>query len=194
LPAVVSSVEWLRTYPRLRAGLNRVWRLPLVQTKPAGWMLILAAAAGLIGIALWPDYLFPLVWTAPLILIIGLQLAMGDDPLIAPAAKGDWRLLWLGALGGLLCGFLWELWNFHSLAHWEYAIPFVHRLQVFEMPLLGYAGYLPFGLECLAIVQLVYPELVASLQDEDALPASQPPDALVGRDHQTNRGFHGQTL
>jgi recombinational DNA repair protein (RecF pathway) len=31
-----------------------------------------------------------------------------------------------------------------------YAIPYVDVLHVFEMPLLGYAGYLPFGLACAA--------------------------------------------
>jgi hypothetical protein len=51
----------------------------------------------------------------------------------------------------------WELWNSGSLAHWEYTIPFTHRFQLFEMPLLGYAGYLPFGLECLVVVQLFIP-------------------------------------
>jgi hypothetical protein len=43
------------------------------------------------------------------------------------------------------------------LVHWEYAIPSVHRFQLFEMPLLGYAGYLPFGLDCLAVTQLLFP-------------------------------------
>jgi len=40
------------------------------------------------------------------------------------------------------------MWNFYSLARWTYSVPLVHRFQIFEMPLLGYAGYLPFGLEC----------------------------------------------
>ena len=33
------------------------------------------------------------------------------------------------------------------MAKWEYAVPFVNRYRLFEMPALGYAGYLPFGLE-----------------------------------------------
>ena len=52
------------------------------------------------------------------------------------------------ALAALICGFFWEMWNFYSLARWTYSVPLVHRFQIFEMPLLGYAGYLPFGLEC----------------------------------------------
>jgi len=59
------------------------------------------------------------------------------------------------ALAALLCGFFWEMWNFCSLAKWVYHVPFVQRFQVFEMPVLGYAGYLPFGLECLVVAEWV---------------------------------------
>jgi hypothetical protein len=31
-----------------------------------------------------------------------------------------------------------------------YVIPYVDAFHLFEMPLLGYAGYLPFGLACAA--------------------------------------------
>jgi hypothetical protein len=51
-------------------------------------------------------------------------------------------------MAALACGVFWELWNYHSLAKWVYTVPFVQRWPIFEMPLLGYAGYLPFGLEC----------------------------------------------
>lgn len=157
LPAVVSTADWLSTYPRISAGLDQTWPVPVVATRKAGWLMVVGAAGGLIGIGLWPDYLFPLVWVAPFLLITGLQLAREDETVLSAAARGDWRLAWVAALASLMCGFFWELWNSHSLAHWEYAIPFVHEFQLFEMPLLGYAGYLPFGLECLAIVQLVMP-------------------------------------
>ena len=47
------------------------------------------------------------------------------------------------------------MWNFGSLAHLDYTIAYVDRFRIFEMPLLGYAGYLPFGVECAAIAALV---------------------------------------
>jgi hypothetical protein len=47
------------------------------------------------------------------------------------------------------------MWNTGSLARWEYSIPYVDRFRLFEMPALGYAGYLPFGIECAAIAALV---------------------------------------
>ena len=59
------------------------------------------------------------------------------------------------ALAALLCGFFWEMWNFHSLAKWIYQVPYVQRYPIFEMPLLGYAGYLPFGLECALLGMIV---------------------------------------
>jgi hypothetical protein len=157
LPAVISTADWLSTYPRVTAGLERAWTTRIAQSKQAGWTILLGAAGGLIGIGLWPDYLFPLVWVAPLLLIVGLQLGMGDETVFSPATRGDWRLLWVATMASLICGLFWELWNSHSLAHWEYTIPFTHRFQLFEMPLLGYAGYLPFGLECLVVVHLFIP-------------------------------------
>jgi hypothetical protein len=50
------------------------------------------------------------------------------------------------------------MWNFYSLAKWTYHVPFVQRFEIFEMPILGYAGYLPFGLECAVISELVLKE------------------------------------
>ncbi|MBV8317398.1 MAG: hypothetical protein JOZ53_20860 [Planctomycetaceae bacterium] len=42
----------------------------------------------------------------------------------------------------LACGFFWEMWNYYSYPKWVYHVPFVGVLHVFEMPLLGYLGYL----------------------------------------------------
>jgi hypothetical protein len=120
--------------------------------------LLMIASAGLMGIGIWPDVLFPLIWVAPLLLITVLQILQGKETIFSRPQQGNLTLLWLAAVAALVCGFWWELWNSKSLAHWEYAIPFVHRFQLFEMPLLGYAGYLPFGLECLAVTQWLFPD------------------------------------
>ena len=55
------------------------------------------------------------------------------------------------------------MWNFASLARWEYAVPWVQRFHLFEMPALGYAGYLPFGLECVAVAALFWIDDASSL-------------------------------
>ncbi len=173
LPAVLGTTEWLASYPRLSAGLDK-WRpIRIANTKLVGWSVLALGAGGLVGIGVWPNYLFPLVWVAPLVLITALQAVSGEETIFFTLSHGEWRPIWLPALAALLCGLFWEMWNVKSLAHWEYAIPFVHRFQVFQMPILGYAGYLPFGLECVAVAWWVFPRECALL-DGSAGRAVQP--------------------
>lgn len=154
LPAVLGTAEWLTTRPRLSAGLDRFVTLDFKHSRQWGWAILCGAAGGLFGLGLWPDYLFSLVWVAPLLLITALQLIRDEPTIFSETAHGDWRTLWAVALAALICGWFWEMWNFYSLTHWEYAVPYVQRFELFQMPLLGYAGYLPFGLECLAVADL----------------------------------------
>ncbi len=146
LPAVAATRTLLGTWPRLTAGLQaaRPVRLPA----GAGACLLALAVAGLAVLAVWPDWTFPLVWLAPLALFGALEARAGMHTPFAPVAGGDWREVWSWALAALVCGIAWETWNAFSAARWVYAVPFVQRFHIFEMPLLGYAGYLPFGLEC----------------------------------------------
>ena len=152
LPAVLGTAEYVTTWPRCCAGgLDRFVTIELKNRATWGWVFLMGSAVGLFGLGLWPDYLFSLVWVAPLLLLTSLQLMCDQPTIFSETAHGDWRALWAVALAALICGWFWEMWNFYSLARWEYTVPFVHRFTLFEMPLLGYAGYLPFGLECLAV-------------------------------------------
>jgi hypothetical protein len=157
LPAVLGTTELLASYPRISAGSDQLPAFSSTHVKMIGGGMLLLASAGLTGIGIWPSYLFPLVWVAPLLLITSLQMVAGEETIFSSIGRGDWKSLWLAALAALVCGAFWEMWNYKSLSHWEYAIPFVHRFKIFEMPLLGYAGYLPFGLECLAVAQFFLP-------------------------------------
>lgn len=151
LPAVLGTAEYVTSWPRCCAGLDRFVTIELKNRVTWGWALLMGSAAGLFGLGLWPDYLFSLVWVAPLLLLTALQLICDQPTMFSETAHGDWRTLWAAALAALICGWFWEMWNVYSLARWEYTVPFVQRFTLFEMPLLGYAGYLPFGLECLAV-------------------------------------------
>ena len=154
LPAVLGTAEWLSTYLRPVVGSNPRRGGVIVDRVAWGWGLLCGAAASLLGLGLWPDFLFFSVWLAPLLVVMAMQWIRQEPTIFDDRRHGDWGVLWTVALAALLCGFFWELWNFYSLAHWEYVVPFVHRFEVFHMPLLGYAGYLPFGLECLAVADL----------------------------------------
>ena len=155
LPAVLSTIQCLETCPRLDRAFRDHRPVSIPYGTVLGWAVLILAGAGLMGIGIWPDYLFPLLWMSPLLIITSLQAVAGEETIFASLRDGDWRPVWLPAFAGLICGFFWELWNSRSLAHWEYAIPYVHSVQLFEMPLLGYAGYLPFGLECVVVAGLL---------------------------------------
>jgi hypothetical protein len=155
LPAVMSTDEWLRSYPRLTAGLDRFRPIRVTRPRRIGWLLLAGSAAGMLGIGIQPDYFFPLLWLSPLFVLTATDIVSGRPTVFAGVEAGDWRRVVRLALAALLCGFFWEMWNDRSLAKWVYAVPFVNRFHVFEMPILGYAGYLPFGLECAAIADRV---------------------------------------
>lgn len=151
LPAVMSTHEWLATFPRLTVGLER-WR-PWVPRRPRLLAMVVLGLAltGLAGIGVWPDWLFPMLWVAPVAILATLQALIGRTTIFGDIVRGDWSRLVRLAMAALVCGFFWELWNYHSLARWIYTVPYVNRFKLFEMPLLGYVGYLPFGWECAVI-------------------------------------------
>jgi hypothetical protein len=153
LPAVLSTRALLATFPGLVRPF-RAWRTvapaPRTTRRLAAAALLLTAA-GLAGIGLWPHLLFGLLWVSPLAILVSLQALGGRRTLLHPLRRGDWRPVVTAALAALVCGFFWELWNAGSLAHWRYAVPYVDRFHLFRMPLLGYGGYLTFGLECALI-------------------------------------------
>ncbi len=151
LPAVFSTREWILGSAGFDEEFRDSLQIRIQFPKRLAWLAIILACLGLTGIGLYPDFLFPLLWVSPLLIIVSLQSLVGDRHILQDVARGDWRLVASSALAALLCGWFWEMWNFYSLARWEYAVPFVHRFQVFEMPVLGFAGYLPFGLECAVI-------------------------------------------
>ena len=155
LPAVLSTRDYLASFPRLSSGLSRAWPIRLRTPRRLAALTLLVAGLGLAGIGVWPEHLYPLLWIAPLLVIVSLQALRHEPTVFQPLADGDWSGVWLAALAALVCGFFWELWNYKSLAHWEYSIAYVGRFEIFHMPLLGYAGYLPFGLECLAVASLL---------------------------------------
>ncbi|MCF7838852.1 MAG: hypothetical protein K9N49_09510 [Candidatus Marinimicrobia bacterium] len=152
LPAVLGTYDLLTAWLGLAAAPPRPPRR-IPRWFPVG--LLALSAAGLAGLAVWPNLLFPLLWLAPLLLLSAARLLAGRPPLDPEPGETLWPRIARLAAAALICGFFWEMWNYYSLARWVYAVPYVDRFQLFEMPLLGYAGYLPFGIECALIGDLV---------------------------------------
>jgi hypothetical protein len=155
LPAVAGTREWLTSYPRLECGLANLWPVRAADTKALAAAVLVFGMFGFFAIGAWPRYFYAMVWVAPVLILVSLQALTALPSPLTHLVRGDWRGVGVPAVAALVCGFFWELCNWQSLAHWEYSIPFVQRFPIFEMPLLGYAGYLPFGIACAAVADLV---------------------------------------
>lgn len=160
LPAVTATAAWLHTFPAFKDeafdGMARV------DLRRPGWCAFLAGVAllGLSGIVFFPKYASPFLWLSPLMVFVLVQNLLGETSAFDRLRTGNWALMARFALAALICGFAWETWNYYALAKWVYAVPLVHRFQIWEMPLAGFAGYLPFGWECAAVTAWICPALV----------------------------------
>lgn len=176
LPAVLSTEEYISTNPRMTAGLENFLPVRFKHPRHAAFITLILSSAGLFFISWFPDRLFPLLWVAPLLLLISFRTlefssipscfrrAMRvqpqelSEPLFTSLQSGDWRRVYRFCLAALICGFFWEMWNMYSLSQWIYTVPYVSRFHLFEMPILGFSGYLPFGLECAVIAEWFLPQ------------------------------------
>ncbi len=119
--------------------------------KPRHWPLGPMALAGALMLALpmaWPRFFFPLVWGGFVLLLEPVLYRSGRPSLLRDLERGRPGALYALLLAGLACGLLWECWNFWAGAKWYYTVPFVGRPRIFEMPLLGFAGFPPFAVSC----------------------------------------------
>jgi hypothetical protein len=159
LPVVMSTYELLLTTRIFNQGLTGIsFRLKLPSDKLV-WGALILSGSGLAGIGVWPDLLFPLVWVTPLVLLTSADHLKGASTLLTLWHQGDYRHLVGPPVAALLCGLFWEMWNFGSLAKWRYSLPYLEWGHLFEMPLLGYGGYLPFGILCWLVAHPLFPEL-----------------------------------
>ncbi len=153
LPAVLETAEFLSTFElwRPRLSAHEIGpRLPL-------WMTIALVALGVLCFMLpwlFPKYFFILIWLSLALLLDPINNRLGRKSALAHIAVGDWHFFVL-PLAGLCCGFLWEMWNYFALPKWYYTIPYIGFFKIFEMPILGYTGYLPFALELFAMYQFI---------------------------------------
>ena len=161
LPAVCAVAAWLHTFPvfddRVYSGMARV------DLRKPGWCAFLGvlAAAGLAGVVFAPEFTYPLLWISPVAMFLLVQFLMRERSVMDSVAYGNWSSFIRFAVASLVCGFCWETWNYYALAKWVYSVPWVQRFQIWEMPLVGFAGYLPFGVECAAVTAWILPGLVS---------------------------------
>ena len=93
-------------------------------------------------------YLFVLVWVGFVFLLDPINCRLGWPSLLGDLNAGYRGRLYSLLLSGWICGWFWEFWNYWAAAKWHYIFPIFEKHKIFEMPVPGYIGFLPFALEC----------------------------------------------
>jgi hypothetical protein len=158
LPAIFEWYWLLRTNKKMNVrytegpkyGFSKTWHYVALI---AGYILMF-----LMGY--FPHQLFFVLWLALIPAIVPtMTLSNLWNPFTPIRTKGDWSFVLLIGLATALNGLFWEFWNFgsewfHDNAptnpnYWKYDIPYLDKVHLFsEMPILGYFGYIFFGVVC----------------------------------------------
>ncbi len=155
LPGVLCLKDYLKSFDCLQSRLTQWQPFKIVHHKSIGSILLFSGITSLSCIALVPNLMYPILWLSPSFSVMGYLIIRKKKSVLNKPMQGDWSDFLLSALAALICGFFWELWNFYSEAKWIYQVPYVSRFYIFEMPLIGFAGYIPFGIECLILGDFV---------------------------------------
>jgi hypothetical protein len=152
-PAMFETGDLISSLRDRRAPLTRADEPLPHPLRTAGWIcmaagvLMLAVPILLRGTPL-ATYLAAPVWLGFILLLDPLNARAGGESLLA-----DWREGRTGRtvnllVAGLICGLLWEFWNYWSGAKWVYSVPILPHVKIFEMPIVGFLGFPAFALEC----------------------------------------------
>ena len=156
-PAIFEWYSLLRTFP----SLTRRWENGPVIHLSSTLVLLVLGVGTITGVLVGflPHLLFFTVWLGSLLVLPAAMSLLKFWTPFTPIAKGNWTPLILMAIAGLCNGLFWEFWNHGSEFfnpgtnpnYWVYEVPYVNVIHLFsEMPLLGYFGYFPFGVQCWA--------------------------------------------
>lgn len=161
-PGIFLTSDLLETFGAFRDRNPRTRKL-------SSAFLLGSFAAGLscvlFPILLPSPYVFGLVWLGFFFLLEPLNYWRGVPSLYREIEQGRRQRVWSLLAGGLVCGFLWEFWNFWAAAKWIYTVPFTKNIKYFEMPVAGLLGFPPFALECYAMYHFTRSLLVRKVRE-----------------------------
>lgn len=152
---VIPALQELAVFFR---GFFKSKKIPLPRFRVGPFLLWMCLIMGVLTLVLglaWPLLFFPLVWLSLIFLLEPVNYRRRTPSFLADleGRRGERLVSW--ALAGLAAGLVWEGLNFWAGSHWEYSIPYFNFWRVFQMPVFGYGGFIPFALETFAIFGFV---------------------------------------
>jgi hypothetical protein len=164
IPAIFVTAEF---YATTWLGRRR-WQFARIDVSRRGLKFISIGGIALFVLSLVePRYLFPFVWIGVFFALDPINALCGQQSIAKQVARNRWNTVVVLFAAGITCGFFWEMWNYWSMPKWVYEISFAARWHIFEMPALGYGGYLPFALEVYAIYHFIL--LIVGKREHDFL-------------------------
>ena len=152
LPAIFETGDLVSSLRDRRAPAERAASHPRQAPGMLGWIVVAAGGAMIAVPWVYPSpYLAAPVVLGFALLLDPLNALTGQESILGDARQGRYGRLINLLIAGLVCGLLWELWNFWAGAKWKYTVPILPELRLFEMPLLGYGGFPAFAVECFAM-------------------------------------------
>lgn len=152
IPVIFSTSEWLASFQftnrfrrGIKAGAKRDTRIFFFIL---GWLML----AFFLYI---PEYGAAFLWMSLYFILDPVNYWLGYPSLLKETANKNWRTVLILWIASIICGFFWEMWNYFAYPKWIYEVPFVDFWYIFEMPLPGYLGYLPFALELYAMYHFI---------------------------------------
>ncbi len=148
-PAIFLTGELVSSLRDRRAAARRAVDPVPQRLGLLGWTSVAGGLMMLIGPILYPSpYLAAPVFLGFVFLLDPLNARAGSESILGDARDGQYGRLINLMTAGLICGVLWELWNYWAGAKWIYTVPILPDLRLFEMPVLGYGGFPAFAVEC----------------------------------------------
>ena len=151
VPALFETTDLLLALGLFEKASARGWRFWLGRHNIMVVVGILCLSVPLSVPTEWAAYLFALVWLGFIFLLEPVNLARGHDSLLRDVWQDRGQRLYCLMTAGLICGLLWEFWNYWAGGRWVYIFPILQDWRVFEMPLPGYLGFPFFALEFFAM-------------------------------------------
>jgi hypothetical protein len=113
---------------------------------------VIFGLASLVVPLVWPStWMTPLVWVGFAFFLDPINGRLGDRSFLSEFFTGRFRSMPVMFLAGAMCGLLWEFWNYWATSKWHYEVPYLGHIKLFEMPVLGFLGFMPFAVESFAI-------------------------------------------
>jgi hypothetical protein len=148
-PAVFVTAELVGAIRDRRAPAYRRIDPRAIPLGGAGWAFVIAGAIMLLVPIVHPSpWLAAPVWLGFIFLLDPINARNGGESLRGDLqARHPGRLINLLA-AGLVCGIVWECWNYWAHTKWIYTVPVPPHIKIFEMPIAGYLGFPAFAVEC----------------------------------------------